>query len=392
MYFSFIIAKKSGFDEGRATLRQAQGRLKGIEGKEGKEEPQNQASSLPSLPSSSSLPSLYTRAMRPLSPTPILKIAKTPVFLVTNLTNIRYLTGLNVSAGALLATPRKFILFVDSRYTEMAQKAADRFVVRDAGEFGEVMAEFRSCGFEADDVTVDRHVRWIKKFPKVKFRSTTNVLQHFRRQKDDDELRLLKRARKMTQELLRRVPALLRRSITEERLASQLIVWALELGADGLSFDPIVAFGTHTAVPHHRPTSRMLQRGHVVQIDVGVKYKGYCADMSEVFFTARPTKIEEQVYRTLCHAKNRATAAVKAGITNHDLDDLARAILHKAGIEPYFTHSLGHGVGLDIHEGISLSSKAPETALLKNEVITIEPGAYFPGKFGMRVEDMVFVS
>jgi Xaa-Pro aminopeptidase len=330
--------------------------------------------------------------MRPHTPAPILSVSRTPTLLITNLANLRYLTGLTMSAGALLVTPKKFILFVDARYTDMAKHVADRFQIRDAGDFGDVLTEFKTCGYESDDVTVDRLLRWKKKFPKVKFIETRDVIQHFRRQKDDEEIRNLKRARRITQELLRRVPTMLRKSITEEQLARQIIMWALELGAEGMSFEPIVAFGTHTACPHHRPTSRSLQKGHIVQIDIGAKYKGYCADMSEVFFTTTPTKVEAEVYRTLCHAKKHAIAAAKAGITNHDLDDLARAILNKAGIEQYFTHSLGHGVGLDIHEGISLSSKANETALLKNEVVAVEPGAYFPGKFGMRVEDMVFVS
>ena len=195
----------------------------------------------------------------------------------------------------------------------------------------------------------------------------------------------------MTKELLRRVPSVLRKSTTEEKLARQLLLWSLELGADGLSFDPIVAFGTHTGCPHHRPTSRSLRKGHLVQIDVGVKFRGYCADMSEVFFTVTPTKTEEQVYRVLTLAKNRAMKAAGVGAPTHELDAMVRAMLKKAGIEQYFTHALGHGVGLEIHEGISISRKAPEAKLLKNEVITIEPGAYFPGKFGMRVEDMVYV-
>ncbi len=328
--------------------------------------------------------------MRP-SSSVLLRHATTPAFLVTNLTNIRYLTGLPVSAGVILALPRRYVLFVDSRYRDMAERISGSMSVKDVSELPEMMKDVRECGFESEDVTVLRKSSWRKKFPKTTFVPTVGVLQDFRRQKDPTELLHLRRAHRMTKELLRRVPSLLRRSITEERLARQLLLWALELGADGLSFDPIVAFGTHTACPHHRPTSRLLQKGHLVQIDVGVKYRGYCADMSEVYFTVKPTKTQDQVYRTLCLAKSRATNAVKIGASTHELDKIARGILTKAGIEQYCTHSLGHGVGLDIHEGPSLSQKAKDLALLKHEVITIEPGAYFPGKFGMRVEDMVYV-
>ena len=329
--------------------------------------------------------------MRPTSPASLLKQANAPAFLITNLINIRYLTGLPVTSGTMLAVPRRMILFVDSRYRDMAEKLPRSITVKDVSELPSVMAEVPVCAFESEDVTVLRKTMWRKKFSKTSFLPTVGILQTFRRQKDEDELRLLRRAHRMTREILRRVPSMFRRKITEERLARQLLLWALELGAEGLSFDPIVGFGTHTACPHHRPTSRLLQKGHIVQIDVGVKYRGYCADMSEVYFTVPPTKTQHQIYRTLCLAQSRAMAAVKAGASTRSLDAIARGILSKAGIEQYFTHSLGHGVGLEIHEGVSLSTKANDLKLLPNEVVTIEPGVYFPGKFGMRVEDMVYV-
>ncbi len=329
--------------------------------------------------------------MRPTTPGQILKSASAPAFLVTNLVHLRYLTGLQLSAGVLLVLPRRFLLFVDSRYRETAEKSLPDMQVRDVRELPEVMKDVRRCAFEADDVTVLRREVWGKRFPKTRFTSSTDVIEEFRRQKDDDELRNLRRAHRMTKELLRRVPSMLRGRVTEEELARQLLIWALELGAEGLSFDPIVGFGTHTSIPHHRPTSRGLQKGHLVQIDVGVKYRGYCADMSEVYFTVPPTKTEKQVYRALCVAQGKAMDAVKAGASTRELDRIARGVLKKAGIEQYFTHSLGHGVGLEIHEGVSISERAPDARLLRNEVITIEPGAYFPGKFGMRVEDMVYV-
>ena len=233
--------------------------------------------------------------MRPTSPSQILKQANAPAFLITNLINIRYLTGLSVSAGVMLIVPRKMILVVDSRYRDMADRVDDAVTVKDFSELPAIMNDVRRCGFESEDVTVFRHSSWAKKFPKTKFLPTTGILQSFRRQKDDDELRNLRRAHRMTKELLRRVPSVLRKSVTEQQLARQLLQWALELGAAGLSFDPIVGFGTHTACPHHHPTSRMLQKGHLVQIDVGVKYRGYCADMSEVYFTVEPTKTEAEV-------------------------------------------------------------------------------------------------
>lgn len=332
----------------------------------------------------------YPHSMR-LSPSQLLRQARVPAFLITDLVNIRYLMGLELSAGVLLAVPRRYFLFVDARYSEAAARRGGLVIVRDLRELPEAMGEVRRCGFEAEHVTVLQRKGWQKKFPRTRFIETSGIVQSFRRRKDTEELRNLRRARSLTRELLRRFPSLLRRRVTEQQIARQLLLWALELGGDSLSFDPIVAFGTHTSSPHHRPTSRLLQKGHIVQIDVGVKVKGYCADMSDVFFTVNPTKTQEQVYRALRIAKARAAAAVKPGTSTRELDRIARNVLKKAGVEQYFTHSLGHGVGLEIHEGVSLSQKAPDQKLLRGEVITIEPGIYIPGKWGMRLEDMVFV-
>ncbi len=327
-------------------------------------------------------------------PTPraVLAAADQPALLVSDLVNIRYLTGMPVTAGLVLVLPRRHVLLVDARYREMAERRVEGMVIRDIQTLPELLKDVTRCGFEANDVSVARFVQWKRTFPGTKLVRTTGVVGEFRRHKTDEERRLLRRAHKMTKELLRRVPSALRSQTSEERLGRQLLQWALELGADGLSFEPIVAFGTHTSSPHHRPTGRMLQKGHIVQIDVGVQYRGYCADMSEVFFTVDPTPAQRAVYDVLRKAKDKAMAAVALGVTNRALDCLAREVLRKHGIEQAFTHALGHGVGLEVHEGITLSSKAPETALVSGEVVAIEPGAYFPGKFGMRLEDMAYVA
>lgn len=330
--------------------------------------------------------------MRP-TPAQILKNADLPAFLITNLTNIRYLTGLDLSAGLLLATSRRFVLFVDGRYREAAvRRAPAHCLVDDIESLPNVLATVRRCGFEAENVTIARKDVWKRKFPNTKFIQTIGVIDEFRRQKGPEEITLLRRAEKITKEILRRVPAVLRRGTTEEKLARQLLIWALDLGADGLSFEPIVAFGNHTSSPHHRPTSRALTRGHIVQIDVGAKLRGYCADLSAVYFTGTPTKEQERAYAALLSAQRTARKSAKTGVAAATLDTIARAVLKKAGIEKFFTHSLGHGVGLDVHEGVTLSTKNKSQKLLKHEVITLEPGVYFPGKWGMRVEEMVYVS
>jgi len=217
------------------------------------------------------------------------------------------------------------------------------------------------------------------------------VVEEFRRTKNAEELRKFRRAQRITREMLKRVPTLLRRPISERAVAWKLREWAEELGADDLSFEPIVAFGTHTSRPHHRPTHRILQKGHIVQVDVGAIYQGYCADQSAVYFTERMTPLERRVHAAVSDAFETAMECTIPGASTKDLDRTARDVLRKHGFEEYFLHSLGHGVGLEVHEGPNLSSKAPEKKLLKNEIVTIEPGIYLPGKFGMRLETEVIV-
>lgn len=330
--------------------------------------------------------------MRPRNSKALLKQANLEAFFVTDLTNIRYLTGMPVTAGAVLVLPRRILFFIDDRYRfEAEQRVPPSVTIRDIRDAAKFLAVLPVCGCEAESVTLERATRWKKKYKNTKFVQCSGVVEYFRRSKEPEELKFLHRAERITEELLRRIPLALRKGTTELKLARQIHIWALELGADSLSFDPIVAFGTHTGSPHHHPTTRSLQKGHIVQIDIGAKVGGYCADRSEVYFTGRPTPLQERVYGTLCEARDAAMKAAKPGVTTHALDTIARDILKREGIEQAFTHSLGHGVGLDIHEGVTLSQKAPVEKLLQNEVITIEPGVYFAGKFGMRVESMVYV-
>lgn len=331
--------------------------------------------------------------MRPTSSKGILERSGTAAFLVTAPQNVRYLSGVNADGGCLLITPHRIQLFVSA----LSRFQADQFVyagivVRDSADLARILVKEKECGFEADHVSVALRASWKKKFPDTKFVPATGVIEFFRRQKDEKELRSMRRAQRITREILRRVPSALRASITEEKLARQLRIWALELGADGMAFDPIVAFGTHTGVPHHVPGSRTLKKGHIVQIDVGASVNGYGSDMSRVFFTVEPTPLQKKIHDILLTAQSRAIDAARPGVTTHALDRLVREILRKHGLEEAFCHSLGHGVGLEIHEGVTLSMKRPEVKLFKDEVIAIEPGVYFPGKFGMRVEDMVFLS
>lgn len=330
--------------------------------------------------------------MRP-SPKQLLAAAGLPALLVSDLVNIRYLTGLKLSAGLVLVTPRAYVLYVDPRYEEGARRdAGDGVLVRPLEKLAADMKRHPQCGFEEEDVSMARMRRWKKNFPGTKFVRAEQALEEFRRQKDDDELRKMRRAIRISHELFRRVPSALRRATTEKALAWKLETWARELGADGMSFPPMVAFGSHTSSPHHEPTSRALQRGHIVLVDAGASFQGYKADMTRMYFTAEPTPAQAAAYRAVEEAKLAAEALIKPGAMTVDIDAAARAVLRRHGMEEAFTYALGHGVGLDVHEGVTLSPRAKNSALLAGEVIAIEPGVSFPGKFGIRIEDTIIVA
>jgi len=329
--------------------------------------------------------------MRPSRPKELLEAARVPALLITDRTNVRYVTGYDCSFGVVFVAERSLTLFTDERYREAALRAVhEGIAVRPFDRLGAALRKVRLCGFESNVVTIAERAKWKRKYPNIKFIQTEGVVASFRREKGADELRAFRRAQGITRELLQRIPAALRRRPTEKELALLLLVQAHALGSDGLAFEPIVAFGTHTSEPHHRPTDRRLCVGQIVQIDVGARVRGYCADQSRVFFTGAPTLRQRAVYDAVLASKEAATAAVRPGVSVRELDRIARAVLRRRGFDRSFTHALGHGVGLDIHEEPSLSRRS-DAVLRAGEIITIEPGVYLPGRFGIRLEDEVIV-
>lgn len=314
-------------------------------------------------------------------------------FFVTNLTNIRYLTGFSVTAGYLLAGETECFLFLDQRYSEMASGRAEKgLTILDPKQLGTKMSACLRLGFEADDVTVERYVGWKRKLKNTKFVQYSGFIDGLRRQKDSEELDAVKAASGITRKVLAAIPSMLRYGMTERELAGRISAACKKLGADDMAFESIVGFGEHTSRPHHRPTDRKLRKGDIVQIDMGAKLHGYCSDFSRVYFTADPSAEVKKAYRALKEAKKSAESLLRPGISIHRLDKTARAVLLKYGYKDEFCHALGHGVGLDIHEGVVLSTKRPDAKLLRNEVVTLEPGLYFPGKFGLRIEDTYIVA
>lgn len=315
-----------------------------------------------------------------------------PALLISNLTNIRYLSGVSVSHGFVLALPSSYVLFVDDRYIEFARETAlNGCRVRPLKSLTGAFKRIERCGFEADHVTVSRLASWKRTFLNTKFVQTVDAIEEYRRSKDERERRAMRKAHAITVRILEHIPSFLKPGVTEREVAWMIESYARERGAEGMAFDSIVAFGANTSRPHHHPSDKKLKKGDIVQIDIGAKYAGYCSDRSAVYFTGKPTDRQRLAYDALNETKDAVVRAIKTGASVRELDGVARSVLKKHKLERYFTHALGHGVGIDIHEGVTLSSKAKDRPLLAHEVVTVEPGVYFPGKWGMRLEDMVFV-
>jgi Xaa-Pro aminopeptidase len=311
--------------------------------------------------------------------------------LVTKSVNVRYLTRIATDGGVLLVQPKGFTLFVDGLEIEAIRKTAPRSItIKPLSTVVSVLKKIPVCAFEEEDVTVARLKRWKKMFTHTTFAGTRDVVEKYRRTKDADELRAILKANAITEDILKKIPTILKAGITEEKLAWTIECWARLRGAQKMGFETIVAFGSNTSRPHHHPTEKKLKKGDLVQIDMGVVIDGYTSDRSAVYFTGKPTEKQKKVLAALQEATDAGIAAIAPGVACSEPDRIARTILKKHGLEKYFIHSLGHGVGLEIHEGVSLSSRSKQI-LQEQEVVTIEPGVYFEGKWGMRLEEMVVV-
>ena len=203
-----------------------------------------------------------------------------------------------------------------------------------------------------------------------------------------DEIDILKEAIKISDEAMNTIAPTIRAGISEREVALQLENKMRELGAEGPSFDTIVGSGPNAALPHHRAGDRIIQKGESIVIDMGAKYQGYCSDLTRTFCVGKPDETFRKVYDTVFTAQQTAISLVQQEMTGTDCDDIARKVIEEAGFGDKFGHSLGHGVGLDVHEYPRVSPNSPDV-LINNMVFTIEPGIYIPGWGGVRIEDII---
>ena len=324
--------------------------------------------------------------------------------LVTHLPDIRYLSGFTGSSAALAVTRRAARLFTDGRYATQAAEEVSAAQVEIVSRSAAVAAvewlaaqpgvEF--AGFDPAWTTVAELARWKSALPSGMRRSflsslSAPMVEPLRMVKDEDELALIAQAALVGCRLFDHILGFLCPGIPEIEVAAELEHQARLMGAEGMSFDTIVASGARSALPHGHATMARLPRRGFLTLDFGVILKGYCSDMTRTVYLGKPKTNERNTYCAVLEAQEAAVAAVGPGVSCGEVDEAARGMLRAVGLAEAFTHSTGHGVGLEIHEAPRIGA-GQTTKLLPGMVITIEPGVYLSGQFGIRIEDMVAVT
>jgi Xaa-Pro aminopeptidase len=323
--------------------------------------------------------------------------------LVTDLVNVRYLSGFTGSNAALLvfADDRGAVLATDGRYrTQAAQQAPDVEVAVERA-CGRYLAEraaaagVRRLGFESHVVTVDGHIALAAVLPEAgstELVRASQTVEALREIKDAGEVALLRLACEAADAALADLVAIggLRPGRTEREVGRELEALMLDHGADGVSFETIVATGANSAIPHHRPTDAELAPGDFVKIDFGALVGGYHSDMTRTFVLGKAADWQLEIYELVSAAQRAGRQALEAGATLADIDGAARGVIADAGHAEHFGHGLGHGVGLQIHEAPGINATAAGR-LLPGSVVTVEPGVYLPGRGGVRIEDTLVV-
>ncbi len=322
--------------------------------------------------------------------------------LITHPADVRYLSGFTGSSGVLVLRRGRGTLYTDGRYTAQAKAEAvgTKVVIIPKGVLSAACeatakAGVTRCGFDAANTTVAALAAMRKAVPgKVRrsfFAPSGPVSAALREVKDEGEIEIMRRAALLGCGLFDRMLGFIRSGLTEAQVAAELEHAARLAGAEAMSFETIVASGERSSLPHGRASAAKLPKRGFLTLDFGVVVDGYCSDMTRTLHLGKATQEEFDVYHAVLEAQEAAVAAIAPGVQVGDVDEAARSVLRNAKLDRYFTHSTGHGVGLEIHEGPRIAAEQKQE-LKRGMVITVEPGVYLPGRFGVRIEDMVLVT
>ncbi len=305
-----------------------------------------------------------------------------------------YAAEFDIAEGYAIVSKSGARYFTDSRYIESAQKNIQGFEVVDFGGklvemLNDTLKEFgiEKLGFEEEYLTV-RELKLFESRLNANFVPVQDKINAFRASKEPWEIDRMVKAQEITDKAFSEVCKRIKEGMTEKELAAELIYCLYKNGGEGLSFDPIVVSGPNTSMPHGVPGDRKLQKGDFITMDFGVLHGGYCSDMTRTVALGYATEEMKEVYNTVLKAQLAGIAASKAGATGKEVDAAARDVIAAAGYGPYFGHSYGHSLGLEVHEAPNCTPKN-ENPIPLGAVCSAEPGIYLPDKFGVRIEDVV---
>lgn len=315
-------------------------------------------------------------------------------FLLTSCTNIRYLTGFSGSLAYCLVTPDKAFAFVDGRYTQQAQQETSGVeVVTYRGNLADELRKFSfaSVGLELDSISYSQYKSISGIFQHSKFTNVSDFFARLRTVKSSDEIRFMSDCARIADAGFEHIKSCVRPGVSERDVAAELDFFLRKNGSDGVSFSTIVASGERGSLPHVSPSDKKIDHGDAVVIDFGCTLNGYCSDMTRTLFVSEIGSEQLDVYSAVLEAQLAAIDLCRPGLPAAEAEAACRSVLKKYDLDSFFVHSLGHGVGLEVHELPRLSSSSKDV-LAENMVFTIEPGVYLDGKFGVRIEDMVVLT
>lgn len=313
--------------------------------------------------------------------------------LITDPVNFRYFSGFTGDAGMLLVTPEAKLLFTDSRFWEQAKKEAPEFKLIQNSAYGELNKYFRpggKLGFEEKTLSVESFDN-LKSAVPAEFKPLSSQVNELRMIKDAGEISLLEKSIALNDRVFESVEPQIQPGAGEKAIRAEIHYGLEKGGAEGPSFPAIVGAAENGALPHHAPDSTKVQEGDLVVVDMGGNLDGYCSDLTRTVMVGEVPDKAKEIYRVVAEAQQKAIDVIAPGIKASEVDKAARDHIKKAGYGEYFGHSLGHGVGLEVHEGPAISSRS-EQILEPGMVFTVEPGIYLPGFGGVRIEDVVTVT
>jgi Xaa-Pro aminopeptidase len=324
------------------------------------------------------------------------KLSKLAVdgILITDLNNVRYISGFTGSSAYILLTKKHAVFVSDFRYREQIRTEVKNYTViiehtERTKEIKEICKKYgiKTLGFEDHNVTYGFYRKLLK--TKIKLKPLINTVGSLRIIKSPEEISFIKASVKRAESAFRKLQPLIKAGTTEQKLAMKMEELLRAEGCKMLPFAVIVASGSMSALPHAQPTTRRLQKGDLVVIDWGAEYKGYFSDMTRtLLLKSRNISRQRELYYNVLEAQKKAVKSVRAGIKSAEIDAAARDYIDQKGYGDFFGHGTGHGVGLEVHEKPVVSWRNKET-IKENMVFTVEPGIYIPGFGGVRIEDMV---